>query len=43
MDRFRASLFYTKCEAVHELMLRDFSFLESLVLYGTYLKTYAIE
>ncbi len=36
--QIQASLFYTKCEAVHELMLRDFSFLESLVLYGNLLE-----
>jgi hypothetical protein len=36
--QIQASLFYTKCEALHELMLRDFSFLESLVLYGNLLE-----
>lgn len=32
--QIQASLFFSKCEAVHEKVLRDFSFLESLVLYG---------
>jgi len=36
--QIQASLFYTKCEALHELILRDFSFLESLVLYGKLLE-----
>ena len=41
--QIQASLFYTKCEAVHELMLRDFLSWRALSSMETYLKTCAIE